>query len=295
VPAQEQAHAPEIGPVLAQPAPEAWAATPNQVSSIAIVRGSVRIQHHLNDFTWGLGLLALANVHWLDQPADRAVSVGNLVGRDDRYPGFMGGDITLGAMLDVRYLRFIGFEIDLFRQDDHGTGAITIKDAGSLCLIPAVSIPYATSKYNVTIGQHAWHVPLLLKLSIPGRTVIVQREDEDEEIVRAFATFAFGPEFVFPETTSFRVSPERGLDYPIQASASNYVMYTGALGYERRLSDSHDLRLLLSLRGSYNPSAGSTAMERGKYIVANSNIVPVTYESEWRYQAAITLGLGWFF
>ena len=44
-------------------------------------------------------------------------------------------------------------------------------------------------------------------------------------------------------------------------------MYTAAIGAERRLLDSTDLRLMFSLRGSYNPS----------------------------FRAALTLGLGWFF
>jgi hypothetical protein len=72
-------------------------------------------------------------------------------------------------------------------------------------------------------------------------------------------------------------------------------MYTGALGFERRVSDRYDIRLLFSLRGSYNPGAGSAAMQRGEYAVVDSRIVPLAYRSEWRYQAALTFGAGWFF
>jgi hypothetical protein len=249
--------------------------------------------------------LILGNVHWLDQLDDRSITVGKRHGTDDRYPGFVGMDAALGLMLDLRYRHVIGLEIDLFRQNDHGSGVINLKDTGNLCYLPSIATPSVTERYRVTIGQYAWHVPLLLKLSIRGRREIVEDDDHDRdrdhdrdvdrEIIRSFTTFAFGPELVFPENAIFKASPESGLDYPRRATASTYLMYTGALGYERRLSDSYDIRLLLSVRGSYNPKAGDSASKRGEYAVVDSTIVPIAYRSEWRYQAALTLGLGWFF
>ena len=222
--------------------------------------------------------------------------VGSRQGVDEQYPGFVGLDATLGLMLDVRYEHFIGAELDLFLQNDRGTGTVNIQDAGSICFIPGVKVAYPTHSYDVTIGQMAWHLPLLFKLSFPGRWVTVHEDgDVDREIHKSFGTLAFGPEFVFPRSASLTVDPAVGLDYPERAFASNYVMYTGALGLERRVSDSHDIRLLLSMRGSYNPTAGDSAMKRAQYDIAGGNIVAVSYRSEWRYQAAFTLGVGWFF
>ena len=254
-----------------------------------------RLERDARKLIVGVGPLVLANVHWLDQLDNNSVSVGGRTGTDERYPGFSGLDAALGVMLDVRYQHFIGVEVDLLWQNDRGTGTITVRDAGSICLIPRIPIPYVTAAYDVTIGQRAWHVPVLFKLSVPGRWHTVHDDDIDREIKKGYVTFAFGPEFVFPGDATLSVSPASGLDYPIRATASNYVMYTGALGAERRLSDSNDLRLLGSLRGSYNPSIGGSAMKRGQYDVVDGNVVPIAYRSEWRYQAAITLGLGWFF
>lgn len=246
-------------------------------------------------FTLGVGPLLLANVHWLDQPKDRSVTVGKARGTDDRYPGFEGTDATIGLMLDFRFWHFFGIEVDLFRQNDRGTGKIVIRDAGNLCFVPGIATPYAAQRYQVTMGQSAWHVPLLLKLTVSARKVVEQDDDVAREVRKWFTTFAFGPELVFPGDPNLDVSKESGLDYPLRASASNYVMYTGALGFERRITTSQDIRLLLSLRGSYNPASGTSAMKRGEYALVESRVVPVTYSSEWRYQAALTLGVGWFF
>ena len=247
-------------------------------------------------FTFGAGPLILANVHWLDQPSDKTVNVGSQRGEDNQYPGFVGLDATLGLMLDVRYEHFIGVELDIFRQNDHGAGTINIRDEGSICFIPGLKIAYPTHSYDVTIGQMAWHVPLLFKLSLPGRKAVVHEDgDVYREIRQSFGTLALGPEFVFPGLATLSVNPPTGLDHPNRAFASNYIMFTGALGFERRVADSHDIRLLFSARGSYNPAAGDSATKRAEYEVAGGGIVAVAYRSEWRYQAALTLGVGWFF
>lgn len=249
--------------------------------------------------TLGVGPLLLANVHWLDKPDDKSVAVGNARGTDELYPGFTGRDVTIGLTLDLRFWHLIGLELDLFRQNDRGSGNITLKDTGNLCFLPSVTIPYSQESHRVTLGQHAWHVPLLLKLTIPGRKVVVQDEDGNVDIEREirkwFTTFAIGPEFVFPGNATLEGSPAGGLDYPEGATVSDYVMYTGAFGFERRVSDRHDVRLLFSVRGSYNPGPGEAALKRGEYALRGGRIVPIIYRSEWRSQAALTFGVGWFF
>lgn len=269
---------------LVRPVPPFFAAQPERH----------RRERDPRKLTFGVGPLILANVHWLDQLSDNSVTVSGQTGSDQRYPGFAGLDAALGLMLDLRYEHTIGIEVDLVWQNDRGTGTINVNDAGSMCLIPAIHLPFLTAGYDVTIGQNAWHVPVLAKLSVPGRWQTVSDGDTEREIKKSFATFAFGPEFVFPGEATLRVTP-RGLDFPLRATASNYVMYTGAIGAERRLLDSTDMRLLVSLRGSYNPRIGGSAMTRGQYDVVDGSIVPIVYKSEWRYQASLTLGLGWFF
>ncbi len=251
----------------------------------------------------GVGLLLQANAHWLDQPERRTLTVEGVHGRDDRYPGFLGTDATAGLMVDVRLWRVLGVEMDLFYQDDHGTGTLVVRDCGSLCLLPAVELPIRETTYTLTIGQRALHLPVLLKLAIPRQWSDARRKPDDREtkprddrrqLVRSSVTFAFGPEWVFPESAELKV--EGGpLDEPAAAKADDYMMWTAALGWERRLSRRTDLRLLFSLRGSYNPGPKDWIAHRASYDVQRGELIALSYFSEWRYQVAGTAGLGWFF
>jgi hypothetical protein len=107
-------------------------------------------------------------------------------------------------------------------------------------------------------------------------------------------TLAFGPEFVLPDEASLEVTPA-GLAQPQGAVASSYTMWTAALGFEWRPFGAVDLRLLGSLRGSYNPAVGSELDGRVEYTRVGAQVESVSFRSEWRYQLAATLGIGVFF
>jgi hypothetical protein len=238
--------------------------------------------------------MVLANVHWLDQPDHRRVTTEGVHGKDRTYPGFVGGDLALGFMFDFRAWDILGAEIDLLYQNDHGRGTIIKKDRGSICYLPNDSFGSSSTEHEMTIGQRAWHIPVLLKLSIPGEKWEIEENDRILVVRKSFSTFAFGPEFVIPQTATLKSVPT-GISHPTRATASTYVMYTGSLGWERRLAKSVDLRLILSLRGSYNPGPKNSAQRRGEYHVIDNTVQPFSYKSEWRFQAAASLGVGWFF
>ena len=244
----------------------------------------------------GAGLLGIAQLHWIDKPADRAVSAGGLSGRDESYPGFFGGDLGWGVMIDVRFFELIGVEIDVLKQTDRGSGTIEVKGGGIPCIIRnnGGSTTTPAQVYDLTIGQPAWHVPVMAKLSIPTSRDTRKTDREEVEYILGWTTLAFGPEIVFPGDASLDVSPP-GLAYPLRATASTYLMYTAALGFERRLTSSFDLRVLGTLRGSYNPGPGSSASGRAHYDAIGATLQPIEYVSEWRYQAGATLGLGVYF
>jgi hypothetical protein len=248
------------------------------------------------DVVIGAGLLGIAQVHWIDKPSDRAVSVGGLTGRDDTYPGFFGGDLGWGVMIDVRFFELVGVELDVLKQTDRGSGTIEITGGGIPCIIRnnGASTTAPSHAYDLTIGQPAWHVPVLAKLSIPTSRDTRRNDKEEVEYVASWTTLAIGPELVFPGADGLVVSPG-GLDYPQRQTASTYVMYTAALGFEKRLASSFDLRLVGSLRGSYNPGTGASADGRAHYQAVGATVQPVEYVSEWRYQLGATLGLGVFF
>jgi hypothetical protein len=243
----------------------------------------------------GIGPMVLANVHWLDAPGDRHVSAGGVSGIDGVYPGFVGTDLSVGFMADARFFDVIGVEVDLLRQNDRGSGTVSFDNQGIPCIIRQnggpVTVPGPV--YTLTIGQGAWHLPFLAKLSIPKRERWRDEDGEREVTVRS-ATLGLGPEVVFPDHAELAVSPD-GLCYPQRAVASPYVMYTAALGFEWRLLRSFDLRLTGSLRASFNPGPGDSVDRRGEYALVGSEVQPLSYRSEWRYQLAMTLSLGVFF
>jgi hypothetical protein len=241
---------------------------------------------------WGIGALVLAHGHWIDKPSDRSVAVGSAAGTDGSYPGFFGLHAGLGAMLDVRFFRVVGVEVDLLRQEDRGSGSIEM--SGSCACVILNNGPGAGSaeprRYSLTLGQMAWHVPLLAKLSIETGG----DPERDQEARRRSVSLVFGPELVFPEAATLEASPD-GFPGPSRAQASRYLMLTGGIGFERQLTRAIDLRLVGSLRGSYNPSVGGGAGGRAEYEVVGGVIQPTSYRSEWRYQVWSSLGLGVFF
>jgi hypothetical protein len=239
-------------------------------------------------------VILLAHLQYLDSPRYRTVNVDRVTATDKAYPGFWGGGFAPGIAVDLRLFDTFGLELDLLYQNDRGTGFIKVRDRGDLCFIPSATIDYPKKEYQVTIGQNAIHVPLLMKLIFPTRQDSVVENGRRRWFRRTVSTLAFGPEFVFPESAELQLDPE-GLNHPIRAVASNYVMYTAALGGEYRLSRRIDLRLVTSLRGSYNPEPKNSVQRRAEYGLEGGQVVAVAYRSEWRVQLAASLGLGWFF
>jgi hypothetical protein len=265
-------------------------------------QGDEKARHDERDFTFGVGLFGFANVHGLDQPEHRRVTVDGVRSVDRQYPGFVGADLALGLSLEARYLNAYGLELDLIRQQDYGRGIVKLRGQADVCYVPRVPVSVPTAQYSITIGQPAWHLPLLAKLALLAhhdRTGMETREgarQEDHPIYEGYnvLTFALGPEFVFPDKAELDIAPS-GLYSPRRAKASNYVMVTGALGWEWRLTRAIDLRLFTSLRGSYNPAPKDSVRLRAEYELSGGQVLAVAYRSEWRYQLGANLGLSWFF
>jgi hypothetical protein len=245
-------------------------------------------------FSLGIGPLVFANMHFLDKPGRRKVEVNGVHGKDAQYPGFIGTDITVGLALDLRYMNAIGLELDLLYQSDEGTGTVRQRSRNSVCYVPSVMVSGPTESYDITIGQRAWHLPILLKLVIPHSHDWFWERERRHSDRHGGTTLAFGPEFVFPEAANLEISPN-GLESPKHATASPYVMYTGAIGGEYRVTRSIDLRLFGSLRGSYNPEPKDSVQRRATYELSGGELVAISYRSEWRYQFGATFGIGWFF
>ena len=219
---------------------------------------------------YGVGFFGYMGASFLDKTSDKMVTVPD--GRQlqwDSYPGFGGFAAGGGLMAEARFLGIVGLEIDFYRSSDKGKGDVT----------------YNGFKSKTVIGQSAWHLPLLVKATVPLPLVRPQ--------------VFLGPEFVFPGTATATIDP--ATFYTVSADASGYTMFTAGLGFEIKLPiPKVDIRIPVSFRGSYNLGTSSKLDDRmkleGNAVGANAfQPTHVTYKSEWKYHTGATLGVSIFF
>jgi hypothetical protein len=232
------------------------------------------------EFSFGAGALGFVGADFLDKASDRTIALPNgQTTQIDFYPGFGGVIGGGGFMLEARYRGFIGLEIDILRSSDHGKGDITISG------FDPVAWRVVQYKFTVEIGQSAWHLPLLVKGTVPL------------PVVRP--SVFFGPELVFPGEPSASVSPPIP-NLPVAATVSGYTMLTGGIGVEIKLPiPGVDVRIPISFRGSINPSISSRVADRMVLTWAqgtpNPAVTQMTLTSQWKYQTQAVFGAAvWF-
>ncbi len=221
--------------------------------------------------TFGATAFGIVGGNFLTQPSDSAVSAnGSTV--DAPYPGFGGVGGGFGFGLDARYREFLGLEIDLILSSDRGKATL--------------ENPPVVASTEVTIGQQAWHLPILARVALPLPIV--------EPFILA------GPEFVFPGESE--ASPANFGTGKLTAHADTYTMITLGVGAEFKLPIPElDVRMPLTLRGSVNPGLGSDIGDRATYQfgkaaapdgqIYSKAIESIDFNSQWKYQAAATLGV----
>jgi hypothetical protein len=221
-------------------------------------------------FSFGVGVLGQIGGDFLTKPDDRTLPGQSQP--DTRYPGFAGFGTGGGLMLDTRFLGIVGLEIDFIRSSDHGKGDIDETFNGK------------TTSYSLEVGQSSWHMPILLKGTIP---------------LPVFAPFAvIGPEFVFPSDATAQTELKSGTNFGIEsryaAKAEGYTLITFGIGFEFKLPLPFiDLRIPFSIRGSVNPSTPSSLQDR--LVNYKAGDTTQTVKSEWQYQARATLGAALYF
>jgi hypothetical protein len=214
----------------------------------------------------GVGVIGAFGGNFLGKPSDLSGQDAVIAGA---YPGFGGTTSGYGLMADLRLLGFLGLELDAIKMSNHAHGDVTWTVNGT------------TYPFTVEIGQDAWHVPILAKVVLPS------------PLIAPFAEL--GPEFVFvgtPTATATSGTPLFGLS----AAASNYTMFTFGLGFELKLPiPSVDIRIPLTLRGSYNPSVSSHITDRQTLQTSGNVLTGVQYNSQFQWQALGTLGAAIYF
>jgi hypothetical protein len=181
-------------------------------------------------------------------------------------PGFGGATIGGGLMLDGRFLDgLLGLEVDVMRSGDHGTGTVTFNNFSN----------------HITIGQGAWHLPILAKVTI-GVPIVAP-------------AFYIGPEIVLPSKSDVSVDPSQAAPLFGQ-TVDTYVMVTFGIGVEIKLPlPLLDMRIPIGLRGGIAPGVSSDFNDRTTLSTAIPPPPNVIYRSEWKFQAAATLGVALYF
>lgn len=218
------------------------------------------------DFEVGAGLFFNAGGVFMTQPDDNIDGDPGLP-----YNGFAGFSPGGGLQVEARYKGIVGLEVDLTRWAQRAQTEFTIDET-----------------YPWEIRQGAWQVPILLKLTAPVG------------IVRP--NLFVGPEVVLVGKTTI-VEPEWSEAVALTASTENYVLWTFGAGMETAIPiEGVDLRIPFAVRLSANPGSWASAYDRATYQVDGApydgtpgTLEAIDYDSEWQYQAAITVGLSYWF
>lgn len=204
------------------------------------------------DWMVGGGLFGIVGGNFQEKPSRAGFD-------PDVNPGFGGVTGGFGLMVDARFFKLIGLEVDAIRSSDHGTGDVTFNG-------------FTT---HVTIGQAAWHIPILAKVAFDMPLVV--------------PLVFIGPEIVAPSKSSVSTDPSLAAAGFAQ-TVDTYVMLTFGGGIEIKLPiPVIDLRIPVTIRGSWNPGVSSKFSDR------TTSLAPITYKSDWQFAVNGTLGAAIYF
>ncbi|MCB9730067.1 MAG: hypothetical protein H6744_10365 [Deltaproteobacteria bacterium] len=208
------------------------------------------------DLELGVQLYGGPNGSFLDEPpaSKKGIPKGTPGGL---YPGFAGVGGGGGLSVVGMWRGIVGLDIGFHVSLDQGHGEI--------------------NGIELNMNQVAVHVPILLRVAAPYRTV---------------RPFLFvGPEIVAP------LSPKIDLDpalpgATLASTADTYVAVAFGFGFDIRLpTDKLDVRIPLMLRGSYTPSVSDYVADR----VTPGGVLYTAMDTTWQYQAMVTLGVAIYF
>lgn len=221
--------------------------------------------------SFGIGpLLVPIGGNFLDKPEEKKYPVnGQRIEVSPSYPGFGGTTSGFGLAIDLRFLGFVGLEIDAIKMSNKGTADIDYTVNG------------VKRSYELEIGHDAWHIPILAKGVLPTPLV--------SPYVLA------GIELVRTSNATATIS-ENAL--PVAARTDNYTFFTGGFGFEFKLPlpipGLDSLRVPVSFRGSYF-NIGNNIEDRAEYTISGNTITKSTFDTRWKFQALATLAVQAYF
>lgn len=224
----------------------------------------------------GVTLLGFVNGSFLDEPSDKDKTATLSDGSEVvlLYPGFGGvgggGGLTVNAM----WRGIVGLETGALFVFEQGAGTLNIG---------------GTLEVDYTLGQNAVHVPLLLKVAAPLQTM------------RPFGYFGIEWAFVSDAEVQKRDPDSAAASALVGVEADDYWLLAFGAGFEFMIPAGVDLRIPLTFRGAWNPNVGDKASDRMRTVPedcgsrSTSPCTQFVYSTEWQYQAAVSLGLAYYF
>ncbi len=224
----------------------------------------------------GAALVGFVSGSFLDEPSDSDKTFTAPDGSQGLllYPGFGGAGGGGGLTVSAMWRGIVGLETGLLFSLDQGTGTINIAGVQDI---------------DYTIGQNAWHVPLVLKVSAPLKAV------------RPFGYFGVEWAFVSDVAVQGRDPDNAATAALVDVEADDYWLMAFGAGLEFLIPAGVDLRIPLTLRGAYNPGVGDKAIDRmsvepeGCGTASTGGCSTLVYNTEWKWHAAVSLGLAYYF
>jgi hypothetical protein len=214
------------------------------------------------EFELGAGAFFDAGGEFMTQPTDNKDGSTTASIPFNGFAGFSPGG---GIGLEFRYRGIVGLELDFVRRSQVAQSEFTIEGVD----------------FGWRIQQPATQIPFLVKLTAPVG------------IVRP--NLFGGIEAVIPGDPTV-TPPDWPVDLDLTAQSGSWMYVTFGLGFETALPiEDVDLRIPFNIRLSTNPSLPDSAFERATYTIDEGRLVRIDYVAEWQYQAAVTIGVWYYF
>lgn len=206
----------------------------------------------------GVGALGFFGGNFLTEPDDKSPEDSNF---EVPYPGFGGTGAGGGLILEARALGIVGLETGLYFGTQEATGDIDDVD--------------------ITLRQRSLHIPLLLKLALPGALVS--------------PNIFGGLEFVIPQESEAEQEVTALVD-GVTGKGDPYKNITFGVGIEFKLPiPGIDLRIPFSIRGTRNLDDDGSIDSRVQYTTQGRLLRSGEFSTEWSWQTTATLGLAYYF
>jgi hypothetical protein len=197
-------------------------------------------------------------------PEDEVWNIGGVDAIYDPnvFPMFgMGGGV--GLTFEARAMDLIGLESGVYLSYDNGDGFQDINN------------PLGQKMFTVNQEQRttALHVPLLLKVVVPGAFVR--------------PAFGLGVEFVMQQDSTFEHDPE-AYSNPHTIETSNYTLGMFTAGLEFNVGV---VRIPLELRLGYNLGFGAKASDRVRSEGNNPATATIIYDGEYQGHFGLFTGI----